>query len=103
MCQPKELPSSAAVSGVFHQLEQHASGAGRMGKDVAMTAGADLDFFVDEPRARGFKTLHCFRKIGYVHGDMVEALSALFEELRDRRVRRSGFEQFNTAFADRHH
>src|SRR6516165_7219321 len=82
---------SAAVGGVFHQFEQHATSAGGMYEDVTVSAGADLDFFVDEASARGFEPGYGICQVGDMQSEVMQALSALLQELRNRGVRHRRF------------
>src|SRR5579862_6259805 len=96
-------PLLHALGSVFHQLQQHATGAGRMYKYIEVTAGADFDLVGNEARARRLQALDGGRQIVDMQGDVVQAFAALGQELGDRRLRRSRLKQLDAALARRHH
>src|SRR5690242_19336085 len=92
-----------AMRCTFHEFKEHAAGALRMNKNIAMATSPDFDFFRDEPRSIFFQLGDSGRQIGNAKAHVVKAFSPLSNKLCDGGVIGGCFEQFETAFADRHH
>ena len=53
-----------AMRCTFHEFKEHAAGALRMNKNIAMATSPDFDFFRDEPRSIFFQLGDSGRQIG---------------------------------------
>ena len=74
-----------------------------MDEDITVVFGADADFVGDETAARAADRGGRGVEIVHLHGDMVDALAALFEEAGERRIRGGGLQQFDARTACRQH
>src|ERR1700676_315136 len=73
-----------------------------MDEDVKVAARA-RPWIVHQARTAGFETRDGTREIRHFDGDVMQPFAALVNELRDYRIRFSGFEQLNPRFTGRQH
>src|SRR5208337_856135 len=62
---------------VFHQFEQHASGARRVNEHVEVPACADLDVFGDQTRARCLQAGDRASEVGNVQRNVMQSFATL--------------------------
>src|SRR5712692_9947283 len=74
-----------------------------MNKGHKATARARSRLFVNQPRAFCFHLRERGVNVVHAHSDMMNSRPTLVEELRDRRVRRSWFKQFDARLSKRQH
>src|SRR5258707_5072953 len=72
-----------------------------MNKGHKATARSGSRLFVNQPRAFFFHLRELGANIVHAHRDMMNSRPPFVEKLRDRRVRRNWFKQFNARLAQR--
>src|ERR1035441_221428 len=87
---------------LLNQFQEHASGGGGMDEDVSMAAGARAGL-VEQSRPAGLEAGDGGVEVRHAQGDVVQSGAAFFEELRDGRIGRGGFEPFDAGVAGGEH